>query len=90
MAERKCPYCGKLFVPDPRVGHRQKACSVVCQSLRKRHNNRDFSRGNPGYWRGRYGYVKQWRQKNPDYQRRCRQAKKKGLSPGEIQVHIAF
>lgn len=86
MAEKKCHYCGRLFVPDPRVGDRQKACSVACQRLRKRENNRRFSRENPGYWRGRYGYVKQWRQKHPDYQRRWREAKKRERSLGEIQA----
>ena len=88
MAEKKCHYCGRLFVPDPRVGDRQKACSVACQRLRKRENNRRFSRENPGYWRGRYGYVKQWRQKHPDYQRRWREAKKRERSLGEIQAEI--
>jgi hypothetical protein len=23
---KKCLFCGKYFVPDPRVGNRQKAC----------------------------------------------------------------
>jgi hypothetical protein len=47
-----------------------------------------FSKNNPGYWRDRYGYVKEWRQKHPDYQRRWRQAKRKGRSSGEIQAEI--
>lgn len=27
--KKKCPFCGRLFLPDPRVGDRQKACSDV-------------------------------------------------------------
>jgi hypothetical protein len=36
VAERRYHYCGRLFVPDPRVGNRQKPCSHACQRLRKR------------------------------------------------------
>lgn len=91
MAKKKCYYCGKLFVADPRVGNRQKACSNQCQRLRKKDNNRMFSRNNPGYWHGRYEYVKEWRQRNPDYQGQWRQKKKADkeyTSSGEIQAEI--
>ena len=86
MAAKRCRYCGKEFTPDPRVGHRQKACSTPCQKLRKKENLKDFIRRSPSYWRDRYPEVKQWRQQHPDYQRRWRQEKKRGRSPGEIQV----
>jgi len=86
VAERKCHYCGRGFIPDSRVGNRQKACSVACQRLRKRENIKDFIRRYPNYWRDRYPEVKQWRQQHPHYQRRWRQARRKRRSPGEIQV----
>jgi len=86
VAAKRCRYCGKQFTPDPRVGHRQKACSAPCQKLREKENLKDFIRRYPSYWRDRYPEVKQWRQQHPDYQRRWRQAKKKRRSPGEIQV----
>jgi hypothetical protein len=54
--------------------------------LRKKENNRTFTEKNPGYWSERYGEVKQWRQRHPDYQRRWRQAKRKGRSSSEIQA----
>lgn len=91
MTKKRCHYCDRLFIPDPRVGDRQKACSKECQRFRKRENNRAFSRRNPEYWHGRYWYVKEWRQRNPDYQRLWRQKKKaeKGYtSSGEIQAQI--
>jgi hypothetical protein len=50
-----------------------------------------IKRDNSGYWHGRCEYVKEWRMKNPDYQRRWRQRRKaeKGyLSSGEIQAEI--
>ncbi len=90
MAKKKCFYCGKEFIADPRVGQRQKACSAQCQRLRKEENNKAFSKNNPGYWHGRYEYVKQWRQKHPDYQRQWRQKGKQCGLPdqGEIQAEI--
>jgi predicted nucleic acid-binding Zn ribbon protein len=91
VPRKRCHYCSKFFIPDPRVDNRQKACSTACQEIRKRENNQAFSRNNPGYWRGRYEYVKEWRQRNPDYQKQWRQrkkAQKEYLSSSEIQVEI--
>ena len=92
MAVRKrCPYCGKLFVADRRIGDRQKACSVQCQKLRKKDNNRNYSRNNPGYWHGRYDVVKQWRQQHPEYQKAWRSGKRQRqieASTGEIQAEV--
>lgn len=90
VPKKKCLYCGREFIADPRVGQRQKACSAQCQNLRKKDNNRQFSKNNPGYWCGRYGYVKQWRQKHPEYQRKWRQKRKQAILPdqGEIQAEI--
>jgi hypothetical protein len=88
VAERRCHYCGRLFVPDPRVGNRQKACSNTCQRLRKRENNRVFREKNPEYGRApeRYAYLKEWRRKHPNYQRRWREARKGERSSGEIKA----
>ena len=88
MAERRCHYYGRLFVPDPRVGNRQKACSNTCQRLRKRENNRVFREKNPEYGRApeRYEYLKEWRRKHPDYQRRWRERRKRERSSGEIKA----
>jgi|GEM_PF-3719922 len=86
MAKKKCLYCGREFISDPRVGQRQKACSVQCQRLRKKENNKAFSKNNPGYWQGRYGYVKEWRQKHPDYQRQRRQKMNQRVLPGQDEI----
>jgi hypothetical protein len=56
VAKRKCRYCGRWFVPYPRVGKRQRACSIECQSLRKRENNRIYRERNPECWEGSYEY----------------------------------
>ncbi len=61
---KRCAYCGRHFEPDVRVGDRQKACqSEGCRRKRKEEAQRRWLEKNPGYFRGRYDYVKEWRRK---------------------------
>jgi len=61
---KRCLVCGRYFIPDPRVGERQKACSRdSCKKVRKRLSQRAWCEKNPGYFGGRYPYVKQWRER---------------------------
>jgi hypothetical protein len=86
--KKQCSCCGKMFVPDRRVGARQKTCSAACRKVRKSESNKRFRRRNPDYWLGRYDAVRSWREEHPDYQRDRRQRRKKQrmtLSAGEIQ-----
>jgi hypothetical protein len=47
-----------------RVGDRQKACkSLACRGKRKQEAQRQWLEKNPGYFRGRYDYVKEWRRR---------------------------
>ncbi len=60
---KRCLFCGQFFVPDPRVGERQKACHrELCKKRRKILAQRRWCENNPGYFQGRYPYVKQWRE----------------------------
>ena len=60
---KKCLFCGRYFVPDPKVGRRQKACyREPCKKRRKALAQRAWCDRNPGYFQGRYPYVKQWRE----------------------------
>jgi hypothetical protein len=80
-----------MFVPDRRVGARQKTCSSACRKVRKGESNERFRSKNPGYWRGRYEVVKTWRQEHPEYQREWRRKNKErqiALSGGEIQAEM--
>ena len=71
--QKRCVYCGRYFKPDKRVGERQKACKDrECRARRKKDSQRRWLESNPGYFRGRYDFVKQWRKEHPDYQRRWR------------------
>ncbi len=61
---KQCAYCGRYFVPDRRVGDRQKACrDETCRKKRKQQAQQRWSEKNPGYFKGRYWYVKEWRHK---------------------------
>lgn len=63
---KRCEFCGRFFVPDSRVGNRQRACfRQLCQDERKRSSQRTWrERETPaGYFAGRYAYVKEWRRK---------------------------
>lgn len=89
--EKRCQCCGGIFVPDRRVGVRQKTCSAACRKVQKSENNKRFRRKNPDYWLGRYDVVKAWRKDHPDYQKTWRQRKNDRrieLTPGEIQAEM--
>jgi hypothetical protein len=62
--KKRCQFCGRFFIPDYRVGERQKACSrAECRQARKRLAQETWGSKNPGYFQGRYSYVKEWRQR---------------------------
>lgn len=58
----RCEFCGRFFVPDRRVGNRQRSCSnALCRKKRKQGAQKRWVAENPGYFCGRYEVVKQWR-----------------------------
>jgi hypothetical protein len=62
--QKRCVVCGRFFIPNPRVEQRQKACQRdSCKKARKHLSQRAWCEKNPGYFKGRYPYVKQWREK---------------------------
>jgi len=78
---KRCLFCGQFFIPDPRVGDRQKACHrEPCKRKRKTVAQRRWCENNPGYFEGRYPYVKQWREQRKLSHQRSR--------PGMIQDKI--
>ena len=73
IQKNRCPYCGKFFKPDNRTKDWQISCkSKKCQMKRKKEAQGTWLVDNPGYFTERYAYIKQWRKRNPDYQRRWR------------------
>ena len=63
----RCPCCKKKFIPDPRVGLRQKYCSnKTCQNKRQRLNEQAWT-AKPKNKRFLKLKRKKWRKRNPDY-----------------------
>ena len=61
---KKCLFCGRFFAPDHRIKDRQKSCSNPdCKKKRKKASQDAWVKKNPGYFAGRYPYVKIWREK---------------------------
>lgn len=54
MRKKPCSICRKWFTPDPRVGSRQKTCSVKCREERRRRTQAEWRRRNPEYFKARW------------------------------------
>jgi hypothetical protein len=68
--QKRCVYCGRYYKPDPRARKIQKSCQEAkCRAKRKSESQRKWVEANPGYFRGRYVKVKEWRKQHPEYQR---------------------
>lgn len=50
---RPCSVCRRWFVPDTRVGERQRTCGPACRREQKRRTQAAWSERNPGYWGAR-------------------------------------
>ncbi len=69
IKQKRCVYCGRFFKPDRRVRARQKSCKErECQKRRKGENQKMWVEANPGYFQGRYAYVREWRAKRCEIQ----------------------
>lgn len=70
--ERKCPYCGKMYLPDPRTQDRQKCCQdKACKKKRKARSQRRWQDKpeNADYFRGsaHVARTQAWRRTHPGY-----------------------
>lgn len=51
LTKRPCRICRRWFVPDRRVGRRQRACSApTCQTARRARTQASWRRRNPDYF----------------------------------------
>lgn len=68
MALKRCPYCRKLFEPDPRTKYKQRVCSgIECQKKRRRETQKKWRDKNPTYFKNRYKHTRKWLDAHPDY-----------------------
>lgn len=76
----KCLFCGQFFRRDRRIGARQRSCKrSMCQKQRKKAQEERWRKQNPGYFSGRYAYVKLWREAHPGYRKALRAKRKHGI-----------
>ena len=82
LKAKACAVCQAPFTPDRRVGESQLVCSKLsCQQERKRRAQKHWLANNPGYFKGRYSYVKSWLNAHPGYLKEYR-ARKRAVMPG--------
>jgi len=85
---KKCLFCGKFFIPDRRVGARQKACHRVgCKKARKKEAQKNWQQKNPEYFKNHYiDYVKDWRLRKKESMAVSRSAKKEVEGKGQQMI----
>ena len=71
--QKQCEFCGRFFIPDRRVGTRQRSCSrTECRKKRKAAAQALWVSQNPDCFKGRSANTKRWRYDHPGYQRQRR------------------
>jgi hypothetical protein len=59
--EKRRQFSGRFFIPDYRLGERQKACKILeSRQARKRLAQQSWCAKNPDYFKRRYLYIKEW------------------------------
>jgi hypothetical protein len=75
MKRKTCPYCQCSFIPNPKVGPRQKTCgNPACKKALKIENNLRWRQENPDCCHPDYPRVKEWLDQHPGYLQRFRQS----------------
>ena len=84
---KSCEVCGKTFIPDHRVGDRQRVCkNSVCKLERKKRSQQQWIAKNPDYFQGRYPELKEWLNTHPGYLRQYRYNKKADVQRNSYDI----
>jgi hypothetical protein len=87
---QRCQICGRHYRPDRRAGRRQRSCArPECRRERKRRAQQQWLAKNPGYFRGRYEYVKTWRQRRRDQRQHERERQPEVIQGALCPDHLA-
>lgn len=96
---KRC-FCGAIIIPNNKIGSRQKTCgSKGCQRELKWRNNVRWRKNNPDHWHNDYariktwldvhpGYLKEFREKHPEYVSKCREMQKLRDRSKKIRVNL--
>lgn len=99
-SKKECRYCGRWFMPDPRVGKRQKRCFLEeCRRAENRRKRQKWVRGHPlekaerkvkaRTWAYAYPhYWRQYREAHPEYARRDNERRAKALRKERCSAKI--
>lgn len=88
--QKGCLFCGKFF---PKIRKHQKVClDSICQKKRKRSQERRWIENyreetGKSYFQGDTDRVREWRKKNPEYQRRWRAKKRREIHNAVLPVN---
>ena len=83
---RRCPFCHRLFIPNPRVKERQNTCARQdCRREQKRQLDERWRSQNQDYFRGMYPQQKQVYGTRAEYRKRYRME-----HPDYVQRNAAF
>ncbi len=74
VKKKTCCICHATFIPDRKVGDRQKTCGCkACQKALKQRNNAIWREKNPSFVKNDYPRVKGWLDQHPGYLEQYRQ-----------------
>jgi len=100
MRGKRCPYCQKFFIPNPKVRKRRKTCGhPSCQKALNKDNSARWRQQHPDCCRDDYprvkawldchpGYLKRYRETHPEYVRKNREAKRLQYRQKKLRVDI--
>ena len=73
IVKKRCEFCRKWFLPDPRTFRTQKCCSdSECRKKRKAMADKNWRKNNPRYNDYRKEKIKSWAKEYPDYWKKYR------------------
>ena len=100
MRGKRCPYCQKFFIPNPKVRKRRKTCGQPsCQKALNKDNSARWRQQHPDCCRDDYlrvkawldrhpGYLKRYREIHPEYVQKNREAKRLRYRQKKLRVDI--
>lgn len=69
---QRCHYCGREFVPDPRVRTPKACIRKRCRQARRKQACKRYVKANPTVYQGFYPKTRRWLEEHPGYLRRYR------------------